>query len=590
MAKKATQSKKFEKVLIANRGEIACRIISGCRSLGLKTVAVYSDADANAMHAQMADESIRIGAGPAAESYLVVEKIIDAAKSSGAQAIHPGYGFLSERSHFAQAVIDAGLTWIGPSPKVIDLLGNKVASKQAAEKAKVPTSPWALLPENISNEELLKKASAVGYPLLLKAAAGGGGRGMRLVHKESELIELTSAAKREALSFFGSAEIFMESYKQAARHVEVQILGDSHGNVVAFGERDCSAQRRHQKVIEEAPAPKLSTETRKVLHESAVSLGKSVGYQNAGTCEFLVDDAGKAFFLEMNTRLQVEHPVTELVWGIDLVALQVSVAQGERLPDWVHSCQPRGHAIEARIYAEDSSKGFIPSPGKLLEFDLHSGPHIRVDSGYKSGDEIPIFYDAMMAKVISWGATRDQARQQLIESLSKSRVVGVAWNGTFLKDLLSHEDFSNFNLSTKWIETTFSHWKGDVKMKPKVTEVETSHLNNSPNSAKLNSPWFYYGTSVTKSYAENSTADSNDQIQFADGGPLIAEHPGKVLSVKVKPKQKVCAGDTLVVCESMKMEFSYSAPFDTVVKTVLVSEGQIVTAGTLLVEWEEKET
>ncbi len=571
----------FKKVLIANRGEIACRIISACRSLGIKTVAVYSDADTGARHTRLADEAVLIGPGPASESYLSVDKLLAAAKSTGAQAIHPGYGFLSERAHFAESVQRAGLVWIGPDPKVINLMGSKIAAKQAAEKANVPTLPWALLKDK---KDLQSAAKKIGFPLLLKASAGGGGRGMRLVEAATELEEKAESAMREAQGAFGSSEMFLESYCKAGRHIEVQIMGDAFGTIVAFGERECSVQRRHQKVIEEAPAPNLSDKTRKALWSAAESLAGAVSYTNAGTCEFLVDEKENFFFLEMNTRLQVEHPVTELVWGIDLPVLQLKVAQGEKLPKEVLNLSPRGHAIEARLYAEDPSKGFMPSPGTLSFFSVPNLPYLRLDTGYEAGTEVPVYYDAMLAKVIAWGMDREQARHNLLQALRKSVISGVAWNGGYLIDILNHQKFIAGQVTTQFLGSEFASWKGIVR-----TESD-SELSLGPQPSTVLSPWVIYGDGSGKvGTGKDSKSSQGDHgsIDVAAGGPLISDYPGKILKVLVAAGQAVKKAQVVVVCESMKMEFSYSAPFETKVKSVGVKEGQVITAGTTLIEWEE---
>jgi len=582
----------FKKVLIANRGEISCRIIAACRSLGIKTVAVFSEADATARHVQLADESVCLGPGPANESYLNVEKLIQACKDTGAEAVHPGYGFLSERAHFAQAVLKAGLVWIGPTPDVIDLMGNKIAAKKEAERAKVPTLSWQLLKDNWTKDELKKAAEKVGFPLLLKAAAGGGGRGMRHVESAVEIEEKAESAMREAQGAFGSGELFLEAYCPASRHIEVQVIGDSKGNVYSLGERECSAQRRHQKVIEEAPAPHLSDKTRKALWESARSLAKSVGYVNAGTCEFLVDASENYYFLEMNTRLQVEHPVTELVWGVDLPALQIKVAQGEKLPESLGKLEPRGHAIEVRLYAEDPSKNFMPSPGKLTEFYVPHLPGLRVDTGYAAGVEVPLFYDAMLAKVISWGMSREQARRILLEGIHDARVEGVAWNGFYLSDILEHPKFIEGKITTQFLGEAFASWKGKVRTESKKsTTQKTESLQQGPLS-----PWLVFGSGEGK-VGHHSTSQATDQsyeeaIQVT-GGPLVAEYPGKVLKLLVKVGDSVEAGKVVVVCESMKMEFSYSAPASSSGKALCVAKiyvqvGQVIAAGSMLIEWEDE--
>lgn len=596
MTRRAAGVKRFEKVLIANRGEIACRLIAACRTFGVKSVAVYSDADASALHARTADEAVAIGGGSAEESYLNVEKLLAAAAKTGADAVHPGYGFLSERAHFAQAVEGTGLVWVGPSPKVIDLMGNKVAAKLTAENAKVPTLPWARLAEGWNLAELQKAAKSVGFPLLLKAAAGGGGRGMRIVEKESELAEKAESTVREATGAFGSGEMFLESFCSKARHIEVQVLGDTKGNVMVFGERDCSFQRRHQKVIEEAPAPNLSDKTRSALWKAARNLATAVGYVNAGTCEFLIDENERFYFLEMNTRLQVEHPVTELVWGVDLPMLQLQVARGDAIPENVLARTPQGHAIEARIYAEDPSRGYMLSPGTITDFSFWPSANVRIDAGYETGSKVPLFYDAMLAKVIAWGVNREEARVNLRASLAHSNVSGVAWNGPFLVDLLEDKKFIEGRVHTKYIEEAYADWKGKVRSEihapvhaPSGAQTAGSVAHAIPSAP---SPWFFFGEGSSArltSTGARSTHDAHDVLSATDesliSGPLVAEYPGKVLRVNVRAGDRVKQGEVIIVCESMKMEFAYPAPIDSEVKAVHVKTGAIIQAGALLVEW-----
>ncbi len=592
-------AEKVKKILIANRGEIACRIMRTCARMNIGVVAVYSDADANALHVRYAKSlgaaTVRLGPGPAAESYLLADALLKAAGDTKADAIHPGYGFLSERSSFAKAVIDQGLVWIGPKPETIDLLGNKVASKIAAEKAKVPTAAWAKI-EEFDEKKILSSAKRVGFPLLFKAAAGGGGRGMRLVHEESKLMELAKAATREAQSFFGSGEIFLEAYQDSARHVEVQVLGDQFGDVIVLGERDCSAQRRHQKVIEESPAPKLDEKLRQALHEAAASLAKSVKYENAGTLEFMVNTKNEPLFLEMNTRLQVEHPVTEIVWGLDLVEAQIRVARGEsakNLKAEIFS-KPRGHAMEVRLYAEDPAKQFMPSPGKIkkLKFaETHAG--VRVDTGYEEGDEVPLFYDAMLAKIISSGETREIARNNLLRALEETIVGGVVTNKLFLRDILNHPDFIDFKIDTKWIERIFPDWKPTLKR----NALKTITANQGEPLAPTPSPYLYFAMppdvraqKYPRFFDHDTTAIEDtefDQMLETQkfSTKLLAENPGKVLTVNVKAEQSVEKGAVLVVCESMKMEFSYTALAAAKVKAVHVKPNQVIAAGTLLVEF-----
>ncbi len=444
----------FKKILIANRGEIAIRIMRACKELGIQAVAVYSDADKNAQHVQYVDQAIHIGPAAPQESYLNMEKIIRAAQQTNADAIHPGYGFLSENAAFAAAVASANLTFIGPSADSIRLMGDKAESKIRMKEAGVPTVPGY---EGLETEEDFSQASKkIGYPVLVKAAAGGGGKGMRIVHAESELKEAIESARREALNAFGDERLLIEKYIAKARHIEFQVFGDQHGNLVHLFERECSVQRRHQKIIEETPSPLLTPELREQMGGAAVAAAKAVNYYNAGTVEFIVDpDTLSFYFLEMNTRLQVEHPVTELVTGIDLVHWQIRVAAGEKFPfDQSHFTQ-RGHAIECRIYAEDPASGFLPSTGKLLQYIEPRGPGIRVDSGFTAGDDVTHFYDPLLAKLIVHAENRETATQRMQATLQEFIVHGVVTNIDFMQALLSHPDFAYGEVTTRWVETKF---------------------------------------------------------------------------------------------------------------------------------------
>lgn len=583
-------SNRIKKILIANRGEIACRLIAACNCMGIKTVAVYSEADEKALHVQLADEAYLLGAGPPAESYLKTEKIISIAKKTKVDAIHPGYGFLSENATFAEAVEAAKITWIGPSPEVIRKMGNKIAAKKAAEKAKVPTLPWAILKDK---SQLLGVAKKIGFPLLLKAAAGGGGRGMRVVEHPDLLLEKAESAMREAKGAFGSDELFLEKYCPKARHIEVQILGDNFGSVVSLGERECTLQRRHQKIIEEAPSPSITQKTREAIQKAAVQLATAVGYTNAGTCEFLLDLASndeKFYFLEVNTRLQVEHPVTEMVWGVDLPCLQIEMASGAKLssllPDTLNA---RGHAIEARLYAEDPANGFMPSSGQLqkLHFGAMLFPGVRIDTGYTEGDSVPIFYDAMLAKVISWGSTREQATRKLIHTLSQIQIEGVVTNLDYLKQILSDKHFLEAKFYTKFLEQDF---KFEAPRKSKV-------MGKPAPTVPAKTPWEYFsdsggsfgpGRGGLNSNQKNTYYKTDEQSKShgLNLNFLEAEYPGRILSVSVTRGQAVEKGDVVLVCESMKMEFSYSAPITTKVKNVKVKAGDVVSVGAVLIEWE----
>jgi len=441
----------ISKILIANRGEIALRIIRACRELGVRSVAVYSDADARAPHVREADEAVNIGPPPSAQSYLLGDKIIEAAMRFGADAIHPGYGFLSEREWFARAVRDAGLIWIGPPAEAIAAMGSKTAARTLAVENNVAIVP--------GTTEALKDASAAkaiaaefGYPVLLKAAAGGGGKGMRVVREESDLESSLDAARREAKNAFGDDAIYVEKYIEGPRHVEIQILADMHGNVLSLGERECSVQRRHQKMLEEAPSVAVSPELRQKMGETAVRAARAAGYVNAGTCEFLLDKEGRFYFLEMNTRLQVEHPVTELVTGIDLVQWQIRIASGERLPFVQSEIIPRGWAIECRITSEDTANGFLPSTGRIHYMHLPSGPGVRWDGGIETGSEIGLHYDPMLAKLIVWAPTRDLAVERMHRALLELTIDGVETSRDFHLRLMEDAEFRRGDIEIQWLE------------------------------------------------------------------------------------------------------------------------------------------
>jgi acetyl-CoA carboxylase biotin carboxylase subunit len=442
----------FKKILIANRGEIAVRIMHACRELGIRTVAVYSDADKDSAHVQFADEVVHIGAASPKESYLNADVLLRAALSSQADAIHPGYGFLSENASFATAVDSAQLTFIGPSADSIRAMGDKAESKIRMKKAGVPTVPGAEGLESFSDFE--QAADEIGYPILVKASAGGGGKGMRIVWDANDLPEEINAARREALHAFGDDRLLIEKYLADAHHIEFQVFGDKHGHLVHLFERECSVQRRHQKIIEETPSPLLTPELRKQMGEAAVKAAQAVNYYNAGTIEFIFNPSDSSFyFLEMNTRLQVEHPVTELTTGLDLVRWQIRVAAGERFPYSQEQLTQRGHAIECRIYAEDPANGFLPSTGKLLQYIEPRGPGIRVDSGFRAGDEVTHFYDPMLAKLIVHAENRGAVTQKMGAALREFIVHGVVTNIDFMQAVLSHPDFANGKVSTRWVET-----------------------------------------------------------------------------------------------------------------------------------------
>ena len=440
----------FNKILIANRGEIACRIIKTAKKMGIATVAIYSDADANGEHVAMADEAVWVGPPPSAESYLQAERIIEAAKSTGAEAIHPGFGFLSENAEFVKAVEAAGLVFIGPDENAIASMGDKITSKNIADKAGVSTVPGT--PDAVEDlDEAATKAAEIGYPVMIKASAGGGGKGMRIAHDEDELRVSMPQAQNEAASSFGDARVFIEKFVTNPRHIEIQVLADTHGHVVYLGERECSLQRRHQKVFEEAPSPFISDATRKAMGEQAVELARAVGYRSAGTVEFIVGKDEDFYFLEMNTRLQVEHPVTEMVYGVDLVEWMIRIAAGDKLTIKQSDVKANGWAMEARVYAEDPSRGFLPSIGKLERYQEPKGEGVRVDSGIAEGGEISMFYDPMISKLITHAPTRIEAIDLLAEALDGYVIEGLGHNRQFLRHVCDNEDFRAGNITTGFI-------------------------------------------------------------------------------------------------------------------------------------------
>ncbi|RKH46327.1 acetyl-CoA carboxylase biotin carboxylase subunit [Corallococcus sp. AB049A] len=446
--------KRIHKVLVANRGEIAVRVLRTCRRLGLRTVAVFSDADRDAPHVRLADEAMHLGPPPARESYLSIERVIAAAKASGADAIHPGYGFLSENEDFARACSEAGLVFVGPPAEAIELMGNKRQAKLRMQAADVPCIPGyeAARPgESLDDEALVREGQRVGFPIMVKAAAGGGGRGMRLVREPGALLGAIQSARSEATNAFGSGELILERAIEGARHVEVQVFADEHGNAVHLGERDCSVQRRHQKVIEESPSPAVTPELRERMGAVAVQAIRAIGYRGAGTIEFLLAPNGDFFFMEMNTRLQVEHPVTELITGLDLVEWQLRVADGEALPLTQAEVRFHGHAIEARLCAEDPAKGFLPQTGRLLAWVPPQGEGVRVDHGVREGQDITPFYDSMQAKLIAHGPDRETARERLASALRELTVFGVTTNSTFIQHVLAHEAFRSGRYDTGFV-------------------------------------------------------------------------------------------------------------------------------------------
>lgn len=445
----------MNKILVANRGEIALRVMRSAREMGIKTVAIYSDADRLSPHVKFADEAVNIGPSPSNESYLCIDKIIEAAKTLNVDGIHPGYGFLSENAKFAQEVEDAGITFIGPSPHSIEIMGNKLAAKEAVANFDIPMVPGT--DEAVKDINQAKQtAESIGFPVLLKAAAGGGGKGMRVVNNVEEFEEQMQRAMSEAESAFGDGSVFIEKYITQPRHIEIQVLADSHGNIVHLFERECSIQRRHQKVVEEAPSSVLTNDLRQKMGQSAVDVARSCAYTGAGTVEFLLDEDHNYYFLEMNTRLQVEHPVTEMITGIDMVKEQIKIARGEELNFVQDDLKITGHAVELRVYAEDAHNNFLPDTGKLNIYIKPDGPGIRVDDGFEEGMEIPIFYDPMISKLVTYGSTREEAIIRMSRAIDEYKVVGVQTTLPFGKFVMEHPEFRNGNISTRFIEQYFN--------------------------------------------------------------------------------------------------------------------------------------
>lgn len=639
----------LDTLLIANRGEIACRVMRTAKAMGIRTVAVHSAIDRDARHVREADLAVDLGGAKPAESYLLIDRIIDAAKASGAQAIHPGYGFLSENAGFARAIEHAGLLFLGPPASAIEAMGSKSAAKALMERAGVPLVP-GYHGEAQDLETFRAAAQRIGYPVLLKAAAGGGGKGMKVVEREAELADALASAQREAQSSFGDARMLVEKYVLKPRHVEIQVFADRHGHCLYLNERDCSIQRRHQKVVEEAPAPGLSAELRRAMGEAAVKAAQAIGYVGAGTVEFLLDERGDFFFMEMNTRLQVEHPVTELITGLDLVAWQIRVARGEPLPLQQAQVPLRGHAIEVRLYAEDPDHDFLPATGTLALYrEAAEGPGRRIDSGVAQGDGVSPFYDPMLGKLIAWGENREEARLRLLAILDETLVGGVKTNLAFLRRVLGHPAFARAELDTGFIPrhqaqllpapvalpdafwhcaadafiqseplrsraddayspwTATSGWRSgggaEIELHLSCQGVERrvcAHGQNRLQGEQLRVagqpsqrlPAVRQGdTLYLKWEGELHAITRFDPIaacaSHAHPGGLSAPMNGSVVQVLVAPGDQVEAGAALVLLEAMKMEHSIRAPHSGTVKAVYCSEGELVADGAVLVELEE---
>jgi acetyl-CoA/propionyl-CoA carboxylase biotin carboxyl carrier protein len=580
----------LKKVLIANRGEIAVRVIRTCREMGISTVAVYSELDRNALHVRMADEAYALGGQSAAESYLNTEAILDVIERSGADAVHPGYGFFSENTDFARAITSRGVTFIGPPPEAIEIMGDKISSRLAAEKAGVEGVPGRN--ETLSDPaEVVAFGNEFGWPIAIKAAYGGGGRGMKVVNAADEAPSALESAQREAQSYFGRPECYLERYLTRPRHIEMQVLADGHGNTLWLGERDCSAQRRHQKLIEESPAANFPDHVRQAMGAAAVKVSRACGYVNAGTVEFLYQD-GEFFFLEMNTRLQVEHPVTELVTGLDLVEWQLRIAAGERLDFAQDEIVRTGHAIEVRINAEDPSGGrFVPSPGTITRFDQPSGPGVRLDAGYHAGDTISPYYDNLIAKLIVWAPDRERARRRMLRAIEETLIEGVSTTLPADVVILSDEEFVNGTHSTNWVEADldFSNLPapeaaavsvGDGTVRKDVTaEVNGRRVTVAlwiPDSGDDGLPRAH-------STAAKPRRQHHAGVVGSGSNNVTVPMQGTVVKVNVEVGQEVEAGETVIILEAMKMENSVNAEKAGVVKTIKVAAGDSVGAGDVVV-------
>jgi 3-methylcrotonyl-CoA carboxylase alpha subunit len=622
----------IRRLLIANRGEIAIRIARGARELGISPVGVYSDADEHALFREAMDATLRIGPGPAGESYLAGERIVAAAKTLGADAIHPGYGFLSERAPFARLVVESGLVFVGPPPDAIAAMGSKIEAKRRVRAFGVPVVP-GYEGDDQSDERLHAEAERIGTPLLIKASAGGGGRGMRVVEDLARFDEALASARREAKAAFGEDAMLLERYLTNPRHIEFQILADAHGATVHLGERECSIQRRHQKVIEEAPSVALDPALRARIGEAAVNAARSVGYANAGTAEFMLDEEGSFYFLEMNARLQVEHPVTELVYGVDLVHEQLRIANGAPLRFAQGALVPRGWAIEARLNAEDPGHDFLPQSGRLERFEVPRAPGVRLDAGFRAGDEIPVYYDSMLAKIIVWGADRPSAIARMSETLRETRVAGIATNLPLLRAILADEAYAAGATTTRFLDERLPLFAlGASPLEDATKRRIAAALLAGENAWRLGAvgipiAFTVDGTTVSAHASYNGSewmlegdvrgaldADAHDAM-FEDGGGTVvvdgrivrwhdpeppsadAEHsahaaasgdvtapmPGKIISVAVEPGANVEQRALLVVLEAMKMEHRIEAPVAGTVREVRVKAGELVSGGTTLI-------
>ncbi len=566
------------RILVANRGEIAVRIIRTIRELGFRSVAVYSDADRDALHVEMADAAYRIGPPLPADSYLSIGAILEAARKGKATAIHPGYGFLSERAHFAKAVEESGFVFIGPPAEAIDMMGDKSAARQAADRVGVPIVPGT--PEPVTVKQARKHAERIGFPILVKAAFGGGGRGMHVVRSGEQLDPALARAAREAKAYFGRPEVFLERYVEHAHHVEAQILADQHGSVSFLGERDCSVQRRHQKLVEETPSPVVDADLRSRIGEAAMVLAKEAGYTNAGTVEGIVDQDGNYYFLEMNTRLQVEHTVTEMVTGLDLVALQIAVALGERID--LSSVRPRGHAIQCRINAEDPSRNFLPGPGRVTGYREPSGPFVRVDSYLRPGKEIPPDYDSMFAKVIVVAEDRDRARRRMLRALGEFQVEGVPTTIPLHQWVLDTPEFREGSHTTTWLEPALRNLElpmPEVVLPPvEAKQPVPAELLVELDGRRVPVRIFDQRRDTAPKTPGRHQATHGEHVHSVVAAPM----QGTILRVLVEEGQEIAAGDVLCIVEAMKMENAIPAPRDGMVSDLPIEAGLVVQPGQTL--------
>jgi acetyl-CoA/propionyl-CoA carboxylase, biotin carboxylase, biotin carboxyl carrier protein len=572
----------MKSLLVANRGEIAVRVIRTAREMGIRTIAIFSELDRDALHVDLADEAWNVGPAPAADSYLNQEAILRIAHEAGAEAIHPGYGFLSENAVFAKAVDEAGVIWVGPPASAIEAMGDKITSRRNAESYGVPTVPGITEPVN-DVAEVVRLAEEFGYPVAIKAAHGGGGKGLRVVRDASEVDEAFEGARREADAYFGNPEVYVEKYLEKPRHIEAQVLFDTHGHGVFLGERDCSVQRRHQKLIEETPSPGMTPRQRKALAKAALDAGRSCGYVNAGTVEFLMDGNGDLFFLEMNTRLQVEHTVTEMVTGIDLVAWQLRIATGEKLE--LGDVTPRGHAIEFRINAEDPMQGYMPTPGQVVEWAEPAGPGVRVDSWVRPGTSVSQYYDNLMAKLIVWGPDRETAINRGRRALEEFVVQGVATTIPAHLAVLDHEDFVAGDHHTKWMEEVVALEGSAPSSAPSLPEEEElikRDITVEIGGRRFRVAYWAPEPAVGGQMRRRPPKLANSGQSGAPDGVVSAPMQGTIVKVHVKAGETVRSGDPICVLEAMKMENEVVSPADGDVVDLRVEPGDTVAPGQVI--------